>query len=70
MVRPGRCAGVVCREGVPSAMLASVSMDEKSKGREGEPKVLDEARENSDSERLRFKTMVAGGSDSGLSLDT
>ena len=39
----------------------SRSIDPDSNGRCGELKVLEDAKENSDSERLRFRTMVGVG---------
>lgn len=61
IVRLGRCAGVavVRDDGIMGNMLRR-SMNVDPKGRVGELKVLDtdEERDNSDSERLRFKTMM------------
>ena len=63
IVRLGRYAGTAPREdGVVGMALKSrsiISLD--SNGRCGELKVLEDAKENSDSERLRFRTMIGPG---------
>lgn len=62
LVRLGRCDGAV---GVALRFMsmklnadADADADADANGRSGELKVLDEARENSDSERLRLMVMI------------
>ena len=62
IVRLGRYAGTAPREdGVVGIDPKSRSIDPDSNGRCGELKVLEDAKENSDSERLRFRTIVGVG---------